>query len=106
MTDTTVLSPRSPEERTLALGHVTIFWLRKLPDEEVLHGCVNLLGRLHHVHCIRVTEDPETREQAAVHDPEGRLDDAYVSDPDGGPFTPVAVPGFEGEYVTVILPGK
>jgi hypothetical protein len=78
--------------------------LKKVDGEESLLGQTHVFGVLFHVWFIRVKEDDEV--QVGYDDPHNRLDDIYGLDEDGGSFNTVEVPGFEGDYVMVVYPGK
>lgn len=79
------------------LFQCTVDWIKKNKGEAVLLARLSIFNGHMHVYFIEVEYD-DNGIQVPVHDPYGRLDDAYASDPDGA-YETVRVPGFDGNYV-------
>ena len=85
---------------TIPVGAAQVYWLRQLEGEDTLLGAIDLLGVQHHVYFIRVEEAAGL--QRAVGDPYGRFDELSAICEDA--LQTVEVPGYAGEYVTLIHP--
>ena len=75
------------------------------PEEAVVRGVTEILGVPHHVYFVEVTkvEDEDYgAEQVSVNDPYGRLGD--IQRLNEGRLLTVKVPGYQGDYLTVIFP--
>ncbi len=90
------------ENRDVLVGKSLVTKLRKLTDEEVLFGHVELFGSEMNVTFIRV-EGGHGEQQAPVYDPHCRWDALVEAEPEGV-FSTVEVPGFEGQYVFFVSP--
>lgn len=76
------------------LGDQSVRNLRKLENEDVLLGQMNLFGRRVHVIFLRVGEETGM----PTNDPYNRWQ-ALVESEAEGEFETIDVPGFEGQYV-------
>lgn len=75
--------------------------LEWLEGEDVLFGAISFFGTMHHVTCVRVTEDRFLC-QVGTNDPHNRLDDVLAGSEGAGET--VELPGFEGRWVIGIDP--
>jgi hypothetical protein len=75
------------------------------PQEACFKAVTEVLGIPQHVYFIQVKtvwDEQDNPEQVAVHDPYDRLE--YVRQLNDGNLMTVKVPGYEGDYLTVIFP--